>query len=324
MAELDQASRFAIKRTPTDVRHWLLPLFDHDFEFVRMLDTRMIAFPGEPKRRCDTVAEFVSRSGTQPPWAIIFEVEARPRAPILDRLLEYKCRVVRKLRHGPHLRDRYRVAALVLFLSGTMRELKIDMWMAGEEIGLVGVMKSIELSTMSAAETLARIARGELGRGILFWIALMSGAGDAGVVAEWLRLASEEPDADRRSEYGGIALIFANWAGHGTIWQKALEGWNVEKIEIVERWKAEARTEGRREGHREGALQTARANLLKLLGFRFTSELPTALTELIKKQADPDRLSAWYDAALAAASLEAFQQGITTSQIQPGNGVSAT
>src|SRR4051812_19220876 len=109
MAELDQTARFALQIDPAASVRWLLPGLDEDLGFARWLDTRMIAFPGEPKRRCDTVAEMVSRAGTQAPWALILEVEGRPRAVMTARLLEYVGRTLRKLRHGPAKRDPYQV-----------------------------------------------------------------------------------------------------------------------------------------------------------------------------------------------------------------------
>src|SRR3954452_9758701 len=115
MAELDQTARFALKVAPAEALRWLLPGLDADLAFRRWLDTEPIAFPGEPRRRCDTVAELVSRSGQSPPWAFVVEVEARPRSTFLDRVLEYVARLLRKLRHGPRRRDRYQVGAAVIF-----------------------------------------------------------------------------------------------------------------------------------------------------------------------------------------------------------------
>src|SRR5689334_507309 len=116
MDELDQTARYALKMAPAEALHWLVPDLNPDLVFRRWLDTEMIAFPGEPKRRCDTVAELVSRGGAGPPWALVLEVEARLRSTILDRLLEYQLRVMRKLRHGPPRRDRYQVAGVLILL----------------------------------------------------------------------------------------------------------------------------------------------------------------------------------------------------------------
>ena len=95
MAELEQTARYALKVAPAEALHWLLPDLDADLAFTRWLDTETIAFPGEPGRRCDTVAELVSRSGKTSPWALVLEVEARLRSTILDRVLEYEVRLLR-------------------------------------------------------------------------------------------------------------------------------------------------------------------------------------------------------------------------------------
>src|SRR5947199_4544460 len=118
MADLDQTARFALKLAPAEALRWLLPRLDADLTFRRWLDTEMIAFPGEPRRRCDTVAELVSRSGLQAPWALVVEVEARPRAAMVGRLPEYLLRVFRRVRHGPRGRDPYLVAGVLIVLTG--------------------------------------------------------------------------------------------------------------------------------------------------------------------------------------------------------------
>jgi hypothetical protein len=78
MSELDATARYALQINPPEMVRWLLPGLDPDLGFSRGLDTEAIAFPGEPKRRSDTVAELTSRSGQSPPWALALEVESRP------------------------------------------------------------------------------------------------------------------------------------------------------------------------------------------------------------------------------------------------------
>jgi hypothetical protein len=121
MTELDQTARFLLKYRPAETLRWLVPDLDPDLRIARWLDTEMVAFPGEPRRRCDTVAELVSASGQSPPWALVLEVEGEKRANIVARLLEYLARLMRKLRHGPHQRDQYQLAAVLLVLTGGRR-----------------------------------------------------------------------------------------------------------------------------------------------------------------------------------------------------------
>jgi hypothetical protein len=305
MGVLDQTARFAVKLAPAELLRWLLPSLDTDLAFTRWLDTETIAFPGEPRRRCDTVAELVSRGGGTAPWALVVEVEARPRATIIDRLLEYVARLLRKLRHGPHRRDKYQVAAVLIFLTGRREDLILDMHLPGTDIGLGWKVRVLSLASEEASATLVRIARGELGRSILPWIPLMSGGGEGAVVQEWVRLVSEEPGTERRAEYAGLALVFAERAGRLAVWKEALEGLNVWESQVALEWKNAGRQEA------------MRSALSKVLRSRFQAELPASITDAVQQATDPEVLSRWFDASLTAASLEAFAQLIQPSTAPP-------
>jgi hypothetical protein len=302
MAELEQTARYALKLVPSEVLFWVIPELDADLAFVRWLDTQTIAFPGEPDRRCDTVAELVSRSGQSPPWALILEVEARARRNILARVLEYRARLLRKLRHGPRRRDPYLVVAVVFFLRGEQKELEVKVQLPGTDIGHHDRIKPFSLATQNAAGVLERIGREELGRSILPWVPLMLGGGDEKVVQEWVRLANMEANAHRRSEYAALAQVFAAWKKLSPVWKQALEGLKVEEISIVREWKEEARNEAR--------VQERRGHLLMVLGTKFPPEIPAELARTIDQTADPALLSRWFQAALKAPSLEAFRSAM--------------
>jgi hypothetical protein len=303
---------------------WLVPELDEDLGWRRWLDTEMIAFPGEPKRRCDTVAELASRTGKQGPWALVCEVEARPRSTIRERLLEYQLRVLRKKRHGPHKRDRYQVAGLVVLLTGKMKALEIHAVLPGTNLLLHYQAQVVNLSLMSAAETLERIARGELGRTILVWVPLMKGGGEPGVVALWLALARQEVDAQFRADYAGLALVFAEAARCRPVWEKALEGWEMEQSAVIKGWKdqghKEGHKEGLREGKQEGSVTTQRASLVKLLWARFRNEPLADLLKKVEQTSDLALLSEWFDKALEAATFEDVRQQIQAAPPAPPNG----
>jgi hypothetical protein len=79
----DKAARKAIKLNPYGLLLRLLIGLDRDLRFARWLETQLVPFPGEPERRCDTVAELVSVSDTQPPWACVVEPQGYPDALFL-------------------------------------------------------------------------------------------------------------------------------------------------------------------------------------------------------------------------------------------------
>ena len=90
MADFDQAERFAIKRlNPAGFLGWLLEGLDDDLGFSRWLETQLAPFPGQPDRRCDCVAEFVSASGTQPPWICLVEPQGQYHPRFVTRLIQY-------------------------------------------------------------------------------------------------------------------------------------------------------------------------------------------------------------------------------------------
>jgi len=107
----DQAARFAVKLDADGFLRWLLSGMDADMRFRGWLDTQTVPMPGDPDRRCDTVAELAHGGGQAPPWAVVLEAQTRPDSDLPDRLLEYLARLRRELRHGPHGRDRYQLGA---------------------------------------------------------------------------------------------------------------------------------------------------------------------------------------------------------------------
>jgi hypothetical protein len=301
VAELDQTARYVLKLAPAEAIRWLLSDLDADLAFTRWLDTETIAYPGEPGRRCDTVAELVSRGGKSAPWALVLEAEARPTATILDRVLEYEARLLRRLRHGPRRRDRYLVAAVVIFLRGRKKQLALQMQLPGTTLGLSLTVGTMSLARESAAATVERIGRGELGRSIMPWVPLMAGGDDAAVIAEWVRLAGTEPNAQRRGDVPGLALIFADSVGRLPVWKQALEGFDMWESQVIREWKTEAQVE----------LQ--RKNLREVLRSRFPPEVPTDLAERIDQTTDLGALTRWFGAALTAPTLDAFRGAVQTT-----------
>src|SRR5437879_6576395 len=85
------------------------------------------------------------------------------------------------------------------------------------------------LAQESAKATLAEIADGRTARCLLPWIPLMQGGAEAAIIEQWKHLAEQEPDARRRADYGGLALVFAELTDCRPPWKQALEGWNVEQ-----------------------------------------------------------------------------------------------
>jgi hypothetical protein len=152
-----------------------------------------------------------------------------------------------------------------------------------------------DLARISAAATLRGIARGRVGRCVLPFVPLLRGGAGASIIALWKQLAMAEPDARRRADYGGLALVFAELAGCREAWRQALEGWSVEQSQQVLEWQAEARKQGKAEGKAEMVLQ--------LLELRFGTPVPPDLATRIRANTDLAQLDSWFQAAHDARSL---------------------
>jgi hypothetical protein len=102
-----------------------------------------------------------------------------------------------------------------------------------------------------------------------------------------------------------VALVFAEWVGHRSVWQPSLEGFNVRQLEIVREW--------RDEGCAEGRLESLRSSLEKVLRKRYPPDVPSDVAEVIQQTTDPEMLSTWFDAALEAQSLDEFRTAMRSS-----------
>ena len=299
MAVYDQAGRYAIKRRPSAFFTWRAAPLWLAWKFVRWQDTRTLPFPGEPDRVCDTVAEFEHQADPRQRCLVDVEVQAKPDADMLERLGEYGFRLRRELRYGPGAAGKYPALSLVLNLTGAEQPSGLDMtlpeWSAAGQWLQVG---QATLSAEDAGPTLARIAAGELERWVLPWLPLLRGAAKPANMAEWKRLAAQEPESRSRYEFGGLALVFAVLAGMDSVWRKALQGWNMTECSIVNEWQDAARFETRME------------DLRRALRLRFGMPVPADLEDqlaAIKRKAELDR---WFDASLTAPSLDAFRAAV--------------
>jgi hypothetical protein len=304
----DQGARYLFKRDPPGCFHWLTPGLEGLLAFRDWLDTRTVPFPGEPDRICDTAGVFDPVGGEGPSWAIVVEFQARSEAQMLDRVLEYLVRLWRQPHPSGSEQGRRQVAAAVVNLTGPAQPDKLDMPLPGGTSGRLHFgMVQRNLRDEEAASTLQGIATGTLTHWLLPWIPLMRGGAEPAIIDRWKQLASAVPDSQARADYGGLALVFAELAGCWEVWKKALEGWNVLVSKQVLEWQAQARAEAQAE--------TKRDDLIRALQVRFQSPLPADLTATLSEEKDLETLSRWFDLALTAASLEAFQAAVSPNGV---------
>jgi hypothetical protein len=114
-----------------------------------------------------------------------------------------------------------------------------------------------------------------------------------------------------RTDYGGLALVFAELAGCREIWKQALEGWSVEQSQQVLEWQAEARKQGKAEGITEGEAkgiaEGIAESVLRLLERRFAKPVPPDVAAKIRATTNLGQLDQWFDAAFDVRSLAKFR-----------------
>jgi hypothetical protein len=125
MNDFDQAGRFEVKGNPQAHIGWLFPRASRVMRWARWTDSQSAPRPGEPDRRCDTIAEMVHHEGLTHPRAVVIELFTQADADALDRTGEYLWRFRRELRHGPHGRDKYPFVAAMIFLTGLCAERRV-------------------------------------------------------------------------------------------------------------------------------------------------------------------------------------------------------
>jgi hypothetical protein len=151
------------------------------------------------------------------------------------------------------------------------------------------------------------------------------------MIERWKRVAAAEPDDRLRSDYGALALVFAEAAGRHEVWAEALKGWNVKQSQQVLQWQADARQEGEKagriegekagriegekagriEGEKAGRIEGEkagrRAMLLDLLQTKYPN-LPNEVVVAVQQATDLELLARWFKAACVAGNLDEFRK----------------
>jgi hypothetical protein len=299
-SEYDQAARYAGKHLDAEgFLRWLVPHAMAVRVFRRFLDTRTLTFPGEPDRTCDTVAELDDQQGEAPPVALVIDFKARPESGSIPQLDEYGLRLYREV---PAHRDplvRYDVVGGLVNLTGPEQGAVWELSPKGfENAGKRVAVVVCTVAICSAPHTLEDIAGGRTARCILAWVPLMAGGGQPETAVRWQELASQEPDVRKRVDYAGLALVFAELAGCRPVWQQALEGWNVERSQIIGEWR------------QQGQVMTLRKNIERALQIRFPTESLATVAERLAAETDLATLDQWFDLALRTPTLQEFQRQI--------------
>jgi hypothetical protein len=309
--DYDRAARNAMKDDPEGNIRWLVPRLRRRLGFGRWLDSQSAPRPGEPDRRCDTIAELVDRRGTSLPWALVIELFTRADPDAIDRLLEYIGRFRRELRHGPHGHDRYLFAGVLIFLTGQQAETGLSMILPGQNDVFVRLgVRPMVLADQDAVALVEAMEQNKQARVLVVWILLMKGGNRPRVVARCRALLEQEKDEGKRKTRVDLARVFADLAGCLETWEKGLGGLAMDESKVMRKVRDEGRKEGRKEGHKEGRIEAKRESVLEVLQARNFGEVPGSFLDRLRAETDLTVLSDWIKRAGAARTLDAFLAGL--------------
>jgi hypothetical protein len=286
MNDFDQASRFQVKRYPDAHLEWLFPRTAQVMRWARWLDSQSAPRPGEPDRRCDTIAELVHREGRTHPRALVIELFTLADAEALDRTVEYLWRFRRDLRHGPHGQDKYPFLAALIFLTGHCAERKVQADLPGEDDVVNTLRPRIwELARQDAVVFLDDVEQNRLSPALLGWAPLMKGGQTAETAARWDRLSLRLGDTERRFA-ATLALTFSELTDSRPVWKPVLEAIVMNESILWREIRTKARVEERRE------------NLTRVLRTKLSGDALATAIARVEKQEDLAILSRWFDLSL--------------------------
>jgi len=303
----DQACRFLLRSFPLPLLSWMLRLPPGGLDFAGWLDTRGLPWPGSPDRTCDTVAHLRDPARGGLPWAVPVEFQIDPDPGMLGRGLGYLGGLREELRPTDLRGDRFEVGLVVVNLRGRGRCSRA-MRLSGTRVRTALGAVEWNLSRFSVGKALRRIAAGRWPAALLPWLPLFDGAGEAGIIEEWGRLARMQAGPELRRVMP-LALLFAEAVGRMGEWRDVLEGWDMIESQVVKEWTELALQKGLREGKSEG-LRAGKVDAIMRVLRRPPLSLPADLERAVRAVDDLARLDAALDVALASPSLEEFRRTV--------------
>lgn len=295
MGVYDQAARWAAQAEAEAVVGRLLRGTGLALRFREWVSSRTTPAPGETDRTADQVAALGDEAHPDRPWLLLVEFQSAHDPEKLDITLQEAARLRVEVRHGPDRQHKYRILTALVYLRGRCPEPVLHMTAPnGQGTRHAPVVWDVEAD--EAGATLEALAQGQATWGVLFWIPLMHGADDPGIIARWRELASALPTERLRGDLARIALIFAELAGRALVWRQGMEGWNVTESPLVNSWIETAEQEAR--------LEEAREFMRLILETRFSIPIPEEVLGTINAQPSRALLVQWSKAALTASSLE--------------------
>ncbi len=293
----NEAARYTAKQiVPEAFLRFLLPSVFLHWRWLGWDDSQTVSFPGDPERRCDTVAKFERIDGTRPPVLLVVEFETEPGSDMAPREGEYRLRLRRESPFQTEPRVPYDVVGAIVYLTGPAQPATWTMTpddFAGLTMTITARVPCFR--DESAMALFDAITAGTTSRGLLAWVPLMSRSDTPTAIKRWVELALAEPNDRIRRDVGVFANAFAPLNPRPDLWQAALEGWQMKTSPFLDEIAREATqaNDGRR----------GRQMVMAMISARLGASIPEDIRKRITTEQDFDRMLQW---SLAIPNLSSF------------------
>jgi len=133
----------------------------------------------------------------------------------------------------PDLDDRFDIGAIVINLTGRGNHSR-NMKFTGTIMQTAMIFHEVNVSLYDALETMTEIEAGRVPLVVLPLIPLMQNGENADVIQRWLAMAATAKVDARRNSLALMARIFAEASDCAPTWNKAMEGWNMQRSLVWE------------------------------------------------------------------------------------------
>ena len=295
----NEAARYTAKQiAPEAFLRFLLPSVFLHWRWLGWDDSQTVSFPGDPERRCDTVARFERIDGSRPPVLLIVEFESEPASDMAPREGEYRLRLRRESPFQTEPRVPYDVVGAIIYLTGPPQPAT---WtMSPDDFAGLGMTITARVPCFceeSAKALFDAMVAGTTSRGLLAWVPLMAGSDTPEAVARWVELALAEPNDRIRRDVGVFANVFANLNPRSDLWRTALEGWQMKTSPFLD--------EIVRETTQEVEGRSGRQMLFAVIGSRLGKSIPDEIRRRISAEKDFARMIRWTE---SMGNISSFQK----------------
>jgi hypothetical protein len=287
----DRSSRILAEKAGKRMLCWMTETPLAAVGTVSALKTKL-SVPGLPERESDLIWRTTREDQGGVPWAVLVEFQTIPSSLMFGRLMVYGGLLWLQEKPAPLPGDRFALTSVVVNLTGKGDSGRLYTWAEGRSMGALPF--ELNIAGLKAENILGQVERGEAPVEVLAWMPLMQRGGEEDIIQRWLRLADAEQDAERRGVLKTV-LVFAELANCLPQWEKAMEGFNVMRSAVLDRYEAKGKVEGL-----VGAVR-------RILEVKF-KPLPADLLTALLSTVDPDKLLDWAGIAGSADTLEKFRK----------------